>query len=911
MSNGQDTLRFDAQGFTKPMPHPTNSEFLVVYHEDDDLSHWVKLDPKTQNWTIVEGEREGTKQGGGRREAVPKRAIDEEMKAGETVGGFVQSMIHGGTMGWADDLIGLMSPEMAAKWEANRKQFRQQHQIASGIGELAGGIGSFMAGGAALRGGAALAKGGVALARGGAAGRAGASTVGRAVARQAARGPARAAARTSAAAPVSRVAPTAASTVAPTAAQAPRSLLRQSIRTGLEGAGFGAAYGAGEAEGGVGDRARAALPGAVFGGVMGGAMPGAMGVLSSGAGKLAGMAGGRMERFRRGMGEGRLLGGDSPASARAMAREEAAGGGGLLGGGALGAITRMPRRVTDALRGKGGVTLAPERRSARAMLDDIDAAKPEDWRDLVRGWQRETPDAFIDASGRTLTEDQIWIRKLADYMEETGTARPGQLLATIEAQTAANVGGAASGVGGYSQVAEGLLPAVRQSARELASEVSDAVEGWTARQMRRLGGEAAEGATTTGRRLSSRQQARSDEAAVLYGRLEELSLSPSAKREISESFGREGAFRNPTTKRELEETWIDLIETQNRDLPLGQQIGLDADGLVIPLEKALAQGAIDSAGRAELLVRVVRQTAKKYAPSEISGTANDVKYKNLMGMADGLYETLNRVTSGDTKAALAAYRRQSEGLRGFLRGEELVRKPAQVTIKSLEDTIEEVRRNAVHNISDDIDDVVRREMQDEVEDALAEGYVTALADKARQAHISGSSASPEQVFLDAEPLLRKLFGSETDDLLKMLERRLEERQRLLQIQGIKPSAAAIDPGTEAAGVAKEATFFGAGQTQAWLRERAEAARRWAGGPKPQQLAIARLGQLPMREGLERLGTMRRYDQLRQLGQQRLGEDLAVSGGLLSAGANRAREPRAPTYDEETQGLLQNYRPYLR
>jgi hypothetical protein len=232
-------------------------------------------------------------------------------------------------------------------------------------------------------------------------------------------------------------------------------------------------------------------------------------------------------------------------------------------------------------------------------------------------------------------------------------------------------------------------------------------------------------------------------------------------------------------------------------------------------------------------------------------------------------------------------------------------------MKSFDDTIEEVRRNAVRNISDDIDDVVRREMQDEAEDALAEGYVTALADKARRAAIDGSSKSPEQVFLEAEPFLRKLFGSETDDLLKMLERRLTERQRLQRIEGVKPSAAAIDPGTEAAGVAREATFWGAGQTQAGLRERTEAARRWAMGVQPQELAFARLGQLPMREGLERLGTMRRYDQLRQLGQQRLGEDLAVGGGLLGGGAVRTREPRAPTYDERTSGLLQNYRDYLR
>lgn len=878
------------------MPHPTNPEFLIVYHKDDDLSHWVKLDPESQNWIIVEGEREGTKQGGGRREAVPKRAIDEEMGAGETIGGFGQSIAHGFTMGWADELIGLMSPEMAAKWEANRKQFRQQHKIASGIGELAGGIGSFAAGGAALRGGAALAKGGVALARGGAAGRAGASTVGRAAARQAA-----------------RAAPTAASTVAPAAAQAPRSLLRQSVRTGLEGAGSGAAYGAGEAEGGIGDRARAAIPGAVFGGAIGGAIPGAVGLVSSGAGKLAGMFGGRMGRLRRGIDEGRLLGGDSPASARAMAREEAAGGGGLLGGGAFGAITRMPKRVTDALRGKGGVTLAPERKSARAMLDDIDAAKPEDWRDLVRGWQRETPDAFVDASGRTLTEDQIWIRKLADHMEETGMARPGQLLATIEPQIAANVAGAASGVGGYSQVQGGLLPAVRQSARELKGEVSDAVEGWTARQMRRLGGEAAEDATTTGRRLSSRQEARSNEATILYGELEKLALSSSAKGEIGKAFTRQGVFRNPKTRRELEDAWTNIVEVENRKLQKQglPQIALDADGLVIPLGEALKQGRVGSAGRVELLVRAARGVAKKYEPSEISGTADDLLHKNLMGMADELYETLNRVTGDKVRRAMGAYRRHSESIRGFKRGEELVRKPTQVTIKSVEDTIEEVRRNAVRNISDDVGDQVRREMQDEAEDALAEGYVTALADKARRAVIDGSNRSPEQVFLEAEPILRKLFGSETDDLLKMLQRRLTERKRLLQIEGVKPSAAAIDPGTEAAGVAKEATYWGAGQTQAGLRERAEAARRWAGGAKPQQLALTRLGQLPMREGLERLGTMRRYDQLRQLAQQRLGKDLAISGGLLSAGANRPGEALAPTYDEKTQSLLQNYRDYLR
>ena len=894
MSNGQDTLQYDAQGFTKPMPHPSDPEYLIVYHKDDDKSHTVKLDPETQEWIIVRGEREGTKEGGGERGTVPKRAIDEEMGLGETIKGFGQSIVHGGTMGWADELIGLIgSPELAAKWEANRKQFREQHPVASGLGELAGGVGSFVGGGAALGGVRAALAGRGALA----AGRAGAGAVGSAGARQAARGAARATPRVSAAAPVARTAPT----VAPAAVQAPRSLLRQIGRTGLEGAAFGGAYGAGEAEGGLEDRVEKAKGGAVLGGGIGAAIPLGIAGLAYGGGKVAQLAGGTMDKFRRGISEDRLLGGASPESARAMAREEAAGGGGVLGGGVMGAVTRIPGRVIDAIRGKGGVTLGPERRSARSMIDDIDQAKPDDWMDLAQTWQRESPDTFAN-----MELDEVWIRKLADHMEETGMARPGELLATINPQTSANVAAAASKVGGYSQVTEGLLPAVRDASRTLTNQVTDAVEDWTGRQMRRLGGEGAEGATTTGRRLTSRQEARKAEAARLYGELENTGLDRNAKREISDAFRREGAFRNPATKRELEETWIDLIEAQNRKLPANQRLALDADGIVMSLEEALATGAINSAGRAEMLVRIVRETAKKYAPSSVSGTANAAKHKNLMGMADELYKTLNKVTGGDVAEAMAAYRRQSEGLRGFKVGEELVTKGAKVTIQMVDDAIREVRKNSVRNISDDISDVVRREMQDEAENALKEGYITTLTDKARRAGVDSSPLSPEQVFLEAEPFLKKLFGDKADELLEMLQPRATERARLERIQGVKPQAAAVDPGTEAAGVGKQLTFWGAGQYQAGQREAAENIRKIFGGANPVRLASARLGQLPMREGLDRLATMRRYDSLRRRGQQRLGQELAPAGGLFGAGAVRTPEPRAPTYDEYTRGLLQNY-----
>ena len=297
ITTDQDRPDYDEQGFTKPMPHPNDPTALIVYHRDDRMGHWVKLDPTNEEWVIASGEREGTKQGGEKRDRQPKRAIDEKMGFAETLGGFGQAIAHGGTMGFADEAIGLASPEAAAEWEANRKQFRQQHRIASGLGELIGGVGSFALGGGALRGGAALAKGGGALGRA-------------AVARNA-------------------------------AARAPRGLLKQTLRTGAEGAATGAAYGAGEAEGSISNRIDGAKSGLMMGGIGGAAVPGAMKLASGAAGSVGGMIGGRMGRLKQGIQDDRMLGGTSPASARAMAREEAAGGGDLLlGGGLLGAGKR-------------------------------------------------------------------------------------------------------------------------------------------------------------------------------------------------------------------------------------------------------------------------------------------------------------------------------------------------------------------------------------------------------------------------------------------------------------------------------------------------------------------------------------------------------------------------------------------
>ena len=860
ITTDQDRPDYDEQGFTKPMPHPNDPTALIVYHRDDRMGHWVKLDPTNEEWVIASGEREGTKQGGEKRDRQPKRAIDEKMGFAETLGGFGQAIAHGGTMGFADEAIGLASPEAAAEWEANRKQFRQQHRIASGFGELIGGVGSFALGGGALRGGAVLAKGGGALGRA-------------AVARNA-------------------------------AARAPRGLLNQTLRTGAEGAATGAAYGAGEAEGSISNRIDGAKSGLMMGGIGGAAVPSAMGLVKGAAGSVGGMIGGRMGRLKQGIQDDRMLGGTSPASARAMAREEAAGGGDLLlGGGLLGAGKRALGRATSTLSGKGGVTLAPEAKAARAMIGNIDAAKPSNWKDLVDAWRKESPDLFAN-----MEAEEVWLRKAADYMESQGTARPGQILGTIDPQTSADVGSAVRGVGGSAEVQTGLLPAVRRSLRDLSDQVADSVEDWASQRMRKLGGESAESATTSGRRLRSRQKERSDEASVLYGRLREMELDVGQKRDIRKAFLKEDPLNNEQTGREIKNTWKNMVEVENRRLAdLGlPPVAVGKKGEILDLQKALDQGLVKSAGDVEMLVRVVKEVAEKYNPSNnMTGNAARSTYDNLRGMAGGLYRALNEATGDEVAGAMNAYRRQSDKVRSFISGSDLVKKAKDVTPHSFDDAIQDARDAAVRGM-DGLDEAARKELGDEAQDALAEGYVTALSDKARVAGLDGSAGTAEQVFLDAQKFLKRLFGDDTDDLLEELALGLQERSRLLGIEGMKPSAAQIDD-SAAAAAARLGTFVGAGQTQGAVRETAGAATRWAMGVPPQELATARLAQLPMREGLGRLATMSRYDNLRKLGQQRLGEDLAIGTGLLGARATSDTPvPPRLSYREETRGLLRNY-----
>ena len=122
----------------------------------------------------------------------------------------------------------------------------------------------------------------------------------------------------------------------------------------------------------------------------------------------------------------------------------------------------------------------------------------------------------------------------------------------------------------------------------------------------------------------------------------------------------------------------------------------------------------------------------------------------------------------DRCAIIAALNISSELLR-FRQGDsamDLVSGRIHVIGERIDDAIREVRKNSVRNISDDISDLVRREMQDEAENALKEGYITTLTDKARRAAIDSSSQSPEQVFLEAEPFLKKLFGDKADELLE-------------------------------------------------------------------------------------------------------------------------------------------------
>jgi len=163
MSNGSGQQpSYDRWGFTTPVDHPDG--YKQVFHRDEieragnnAQGHrvWFHNDGA---WEIGQGPRQGTMAGGRERaagEETPQRGEEADLSLGRDIAGFGQSIVHGVTAGWFDDLLAKMGPggkKMAARWEQNREAFNRQHRNFALLGEIAGGVGSFALGGGVLQG---------------------------------------------------------------------------------------------------------------------------------------------------------------------------------------------------------------------------------------------------------------------------------------------------------------------------------------------------------------------------------------------------------------------------------------------------------------------------------------------------------------------------------------------------------------------------------------------------------------------------------------------------------------------------------------------------------------------------------------------------------------------------------------
>ena len=163
MSNGSGQQPvYDEWGFTAPIAHPNG--YHLVYHRDEiersgnnAQGHRVGFH-NDGRWEIEEGSRKGTMAGGRKRKAgeeAPSGEEEPDLSLGRDIAGFGQSVLHGLSAGFFDDLIAKLGPggkERAARWEQNREAFERQHKYLAIGGEIAGGVGRFALGGGALQG---------------------------------------------------------------------------------------------------------------------------------------------------------------------------------------------------------------------------------------------------------------------------------------------------------------------------------------------------------------------------------------------------------------------------------------------------------------------------------------------------------------------------------------------------------------------------------------------------------------------------------------------------------------------------------------------------------------------------------------------------------------------------------------
>jgi len=908
MSNGSGQQpSYDRWGFTAPVDHPDG--YKQVFHRDEieragnsATGHrvWFHNDGA---WEIGEGPRQGTMAGGRERpagEETPQRGEEADLSLGQDLKGFGQSVVHGVTSGYFDDLLAKMGPkgkEMAARWEKNREAFNRQHRNFALLGEIGGGIGSFALGGGALQGvgrGLQATKLGVGLARG--AGAARTAAVGAAGAARAVPGVSRVMA---AARPGVQAATTAVqqSPQLSRVAQAVPGLARRTAESTAIGAGFGGAMAGGEAE--SGEKWDAAKAGARTGAVFGAVMPAGLSTLGF-VGRHGGqLTGGRMKPFLEKMRSGGLLGGaDSPAAGVIM-REEAASRGGLN---LLASVARLPRRGIEMVSGRGSVTSAPERTAARKMLLEIKTAYPDDFKQVINQVRTKGGKAFEDMS-----DDEVWLRVSPAALERAGgpvAPRAGTILATETPQIAADVAAATARTVGRPQVSGpgGLLAKAAQTADDLTQNVISTVEGWAGKL---TGGRAA----GSGRSSRVRAEQRATRADELYGKLDEFGVAADDLQRINRVFIDDQTFASGGIGKELEKIYQNIVKARNFDdvakrmKPLADRVGVDAKGEIIPLQEALAgrggEQVLRTVGQVEDFLRAIGQMAGKVNPTsfanKVANTGDRAAFTTLNNLKASVTRVLDDISDEGVKAARLQYGVTSGEIRAFERGQELARLPrAEATLEDLADAVVEVRRIAPTGNAD------------AAADAFNEGYVNQLLDKARRAASEGGkdAVTPEGVIVNAKEYLGQLFPrKDVDELVDALKTRVApEREGLAGIG--RARAVAGDAEEAATRQALEGTTFGlAAQWQAFLRTVNNLVNQGANLKDAQRLAAVRLGMNPRDVGRARLADVARYDQMRAGGQRKVGQGLGVAGGLL--GAEMGTPSGSPTEQaSRRQGLLE-------
>ena len=879
IANGSSKQEFDADDFTEVYEHPDMPGRWIVFAKDNpNVSHEVTLKRNDRTkWQIREGRYRGRVGGSGKslpddrddiKPPSAPSAPSDDLSFGEELKGVGQSIIHGGTFGWADDALGKLNPEAAAAWERQRKAYREEHPIWNMIGEITGGVG-----GAALATSGAGLAGALGVVRG--AGALGKTAV---------------AARAAQSAKAIKGGSTAMKALSD---QASRGLGSRTLQAAGTGAGYGALYGAGEAP--VGQKKKGAAWGAALGGGLGGAIPATAQLGGLVLRKGAETVKSRVPSLTAALERGHTTG--APSSEATLARMGGAtpATGGLLQTKATGPIAGMvqgARRIGEAIgRPLGlaqprGLAHAAEEATNTKIISQLSKSRPVDWKQQIKEMRRNKTELMDEAGNKidldTLSDEEMWLRTL-DHFEKH--LSQDDLMAVLTPELAAE---AAS----TTRMAGHEVGLLRQGA-------ADAVRGLNNRVKQKLetfiGRKNVTGTKGTAQEaLDARIAQRKARAGPAYDELAKVEVGADTFFELRNLMNR-SIMGQKDLSAPLEDAWRAMVSAENirrADLGLDDILVKHVSGDDIPqpisLKEALAAGdasILNNIGAWDILQRSVADIGRKVANPLTRGNMSPEWINTFKPVSKNIRSILDkRATAVGTpyKKVLDNYRRDSDAIRWFDEGVDAVRMKGNP--KDFKNLVLELERESP-----------------DAAKGLKEGFVKSLLDDTQSGRLS--NMAPESRFMDAEEYLKILFPGESDAIAKLIKSLSSDA---LKRRGLASTIAGSPPGTkssaaaEAAQAVKTATYAGAGQTQALVREVAAAAERATSPATAQGITMSRSLMQPMRRGMPNLYRQQRYNDLRNIGRDRFVRNAAPIAGQAPL---RAMFATTPSASRDNEGLL--------